>query len=442
MDFLREINSKVLLEFGEQMNIQNLGTDGDRLFPNIKTQYFEAEYMRLAKSPSLPRAAKVHGFDSEAAIGKRPTADIVRIEQFLIKEKLSVTETIIQLTKRGVVNGNQILQYIFDDIGNLAMAVRTRAEVAKFEAFCTGKMHIHENNVSLEVDYDVPDENRYNLNWANADADILGDIRRIVYDGRKKGYRYNRAVCSQKIMDMLIQNTAIQKAVNGNNMLGVMITEEGINQLFNKLFGFTISTNDDYYEYDNGTPDGATARLFDENKFILYVGGNNGSCGVGLWGTTTEEEVAGGFEGKQSYDGLVYITQWSEQDPPIQWTKASGVFVPVLPSPKSHVIITVADGSKTLKSLDINTEPSETTTNGSKVDIYPSVPASGNSYVYTAAATYQNPEVGTVLSNWTTITDGAEIVVATKTYDKITVAEIDSNKKVVGLGHAVIYKKA
>ena len=151
MDFLREISNKTLLEFGEQLNIQNLGTDGDRLFPNVKTQYFEAEYMRLAKSPSLPRAAKIHGFDSEAAIGKRPSADIVRIEQFLIKEKLPVTETILQLAKKGL-NENAILNYIFDDIGNLAMAVRTRSEVAKFEAFCTGKMHIHENNVSLEVE--------------------------------------------------------------------------------------------------------------------------------------------------------------------------------------------------------------------------------------------------------------------------------------------------
>lgn len=441
MDFLKEINSKNLLEFGEQLNIQNLGTDGDRLFPNMKTQNFEVEYMRLAKSPSLPRAAKIHGFDSEAAIGKRPTADIVKIEQLLIKEKLPITETVIQLMKRGL-DGSAILQYIFDDIGNLAMAVRTRSEVAKFEAFCTGKMHIHENNVSIEVDYDVPDENRFNCNWASPDADILGDIRRIVNAGKKKGYRYNRAVCSQKIMDMLVQNTAIQKAVNGVNMLGVMITEEGINQLFNRLFGFTISTNDDYYEYDNGTADGATARLFDENKFILYVGGNNGSCGVGLWGTTTEEEIAGGYENKQSYDGLVYISQWTEEDPPIQWTKASGLFVPVLPYPKSHVIITVADGSQTLKSLDINTEPSETTTNGSKVDIYPAEPSSGNSYVYTAAATYQRPEVGTVLSDWTSISNGDEIVVAAKTYDKLTVAEIDSNNKVVGLGHAVIYKKA
>lgn len=112
-----------------------------------------------------------------------------------------------------------------------------------------------------------------------------------------------------------------------------------------------------------------------------------------------------------------------------------------MPNPKGHVIITVSDGTQVLKSIDVNTEASETTENASKVDIYPSEPASGNSYVYTAAAAYQNPEVGTVLSDWTAISDGDEITVSAKTYNKLTVAEIDSNNKVVGLGHAVIYRK-
>lgn len=165
-DILKELTSRELLDFGQSLNIQNMGTDGDRLFPNMKTNYLEAEYMRLAKSPALPRAAMVHGFDTEAAIGKRPTADIIRIEQLLIKEKLSVSETLMRLLNRGVTDRNAILRYIYDDIGNLAMAVRTRTEVAKFETFCTGKMHIVENGVSLEVDYDVPDSNKYNLDWS------------------------------------------------------------------------------------------------------------------------------------------------------------------------------------------------------------------------------------------------------------------------------------
>lgn len=269
-----------------------------------------------------------------------------------------------------------------------------------------------------------------------ADADIIGDLRRIVTEGRKHGYRYNRAMCSQKTMDMLVQNTAIQKAVNGVNMLGVMITEEGINQLFNRLFGFTISTNDDYYEYG----DDKTARLFDEDKFILYVGDNNGAVGTGLWGVTPEEIAEGGFENRGSYDGYIYITQWFDHDPVAQWTKASGVFIPVLPNPKGHVIITIADGARTLKDLDVNTAASETTSNGTKVDIYPGTPASGNSYVYTVSSKYQKLEPGATVTGWTAITNGSEITVPGK--EKcITVAEINSSNKAVGIGHATIYKK-
>ena len=195
MSILDQITSNDLIEFGSNLNIMNIGTDGDRLFPNMKTQYLEAEYMRLAKSPSLPHAAMVHGYDTEAYIGKRRTADIIRIAQLLIKEKLILSERENRLLSR-VTRPNDIISYIYDDIGNLARAVRTRAEVAKFEAFCTGKMTIKENNVDLEIDYGVPDENRFSLDWSSADADILGDLRKIVSAGKRMGQRYTHAVTS------------------------------------------------------------------------------------------------------------------------------------------------------------------------------------------------------------------------------------------------------
>lgn len=442
-DFLEQLSQKELLDFGQQINIQDMGTDGDRLFPNRKTNYLEAEYMRLSKSPALPRAAMVHGFDTEAAIGKRPTAELVRTEQLLIKEKLSLSERVMRLRNRGVQNNNAILEYIYDDLGNLARAVRTRTEVAKFEAFCTGKMRIVENNVNLEIDYDVPDTNRYNLNWSAVDADIIGDIRRIVTAGKRLGQRYNRAMCSQKIMDILTQNTAIQKAVNGVLMQGVMVTQDGVNALFNRMFGFTIDVNDDWYEYSKADGSDVQARLFDENKFILYVGDNNGAVGTGLWGVTPEELDTNGFDASGSdYNGLIYLARWTTPDPVTRWVKASGVFIPVLPNPKGHVIITVADGTATLRDIDVNTEPSETAADSTVVDIYPATPASGNSYVYKAAASYQKVSVGDDLTGWTAISNGDTIAVTGKTVDKLTVAEIDSNNKAVGVGKAVIYKSA
>ena len=441
MNILEHLTQRDILEFGEQINIQNLGTDGDRLFPNMKTDYLEAEYMRLSKSPSLPHAAMVHALDTEAAIGKRPTAEIVRMEQLLIEEKLNVSERINRLMSRGVQNENAILNYIFDDIGNLAMAVRTRTEVAKFETFCTGKMHISENGADLEVDYGVPDSNRYNLDWTATDADIIGDLRTIVTAGKKLGQRYNRAMCSQKVMDMMLQNTAIQKAVNGVYMTGVMITEDGLNTLFNRLFGFTVSVNDDWYEYTKADGTDVQARLFAENKFVLYVGNQNGAVGTGLWGVTPEELQTSGYTGS-GYSGFVYITQWTTPDPATSWTKASGMFVPVLPNPKGHVIITIADGTTKIKNIDVTTTAYSDTASSSTVDIYPTEPDDGNSYVYKVASTYQSVSVGDTITDWTTITSGDVITVTTRSYNKITVAEVDESGVVVGVGYAILHRSA
>ena len=442
MSILDQITSNNLIEFGSNLNIMNIGTDGDRLFPNMKTQYLEAEYMRLAKSPSLPHAAMVHGYDTEAYIGKRRTADIIRIEQLLIKEKLNLSERENRLLSR-VTRPNDIISYIYDDIGNLARAVRTRAEVAKFEAFCTGKMTIKENNVDLEIDYGVPDENRFSLDWSSVDADILGDLRKIVSAGKRMGQRYTHAMTSQKILDMMLQNTQIQKAVNGTLMQGVIITLDGLNRLLNTLFGFTVSVNDDWYEFEKADGRDCQARLFDEDKFVLYVGDRNGAIGTGLWGVTPEENDArsGGsaVEGG-AYNNFVYFTRWKTPDPVAVWTKASGVFVPVLPNPNGHVICTIG-GAKQLKSLTVTTTASETTLNGSVVSISPKA-ASGNSFVYKAAAKAQDVTAGkNISSGWTAIASGDEITVTAASSTTITVAEINADNKVIGTGSATINKK-
>lgn len=442
MSILDQITSNDLIEFGSNLNIMNIGTDGDRLFPNMKTQYLEAEYMRLAKSPSLPHAAMVHGYDTEAYIGKRRTADIIRIEQLLIKEKLNLSERENRLLSR-VTRPNDIISYIYDDIGNLARAVRTRAEVAKFEAFCTGKMTIKENNVDLEIDYGIPDENRFSLDWSSADADILGGLRKIVSAGKRMGQRYTHAVTSQKILDMMLQNTQIQKAVNGTLMQGVIITLDGLNRLLNTLFGFTVSVNDDWYEFEKADGRDCQARLFDEDKFVLYVGDRNGAVGTGLWGVTPEENDArsGGSAAEGgAYNNFVYFTRWKTPDPVAVWTKASGVFVPVLPNPNGHVICTIG-GAKQLKSLTVTTTASETTLNGSVVSISPKA-ASGNSFVYKAATKAQDVTAGkNISSGWTAIASGDEITVAAASSTTITVAEINADNKVIGSGSATINKK-
>lgn len=453
MNVLDRITDTDLLQFGSNLNIQNLGTAGDTLFPNEKTDYLEAEYTRLAKSPTLPHAAQVHGFDTEAVIGRRPLAEVVRIEQLLIKEKLNMSERIMRLTNRGVNSEDAILNYIYDDLGNLATAVRTRTEVAKFEVLCTGKMRIAENGVNLEVDYGVPDDNRYVFNWFSNDHDILSDIRRIINAGRRKGQRYNRAMVSTAVMDLLTGNTNIQKAVNGTINAGVIVTQDGINSLFNRLFGFTVEVNDDYATYTAADGTETPFRLFDEYKMVLYVADNNGAVGTGLWGVTPEELDAGGFT-STGYSGFVYLSQWSTPDPVTRWSKASGVFIPVLPNPNGHVIISLTDGLTVLKSLDV-TSTAGTSANRSKINVSTAL-ETGNSLYYKVGNDAIDVDAGETIattgaSAWTALTNNSEITVTGKKAQVITVVEGETVStvvegetvttiKAVGAGYAAIVK--
>lgn len=447
MSVLDKITNAALMEFAANLNVMNIGTAGDRLFPNIRTEYPEVEYMRLANSPSLPHAAMIHGFDTEAVIGRREPLALVKVEQFLIKEKLCLTETARRYLSRGV-RENAVLEYVYDDIGNLITAVRTRAEVAKFETLCTGKMLIAENNVNLEVDYGVPDSNRYNLNWFATDHDIIGDIQNIVKAGKAKGQRYNRAMVSDTVMTLLQQNIGIQKAVNGNINAGILVTEDGVSALFNRLFGFTVETNSDFYSYttDNGTE--KSARLFDEYKMVLYTADSAGAVGRGIWGPSPEESEAVGYDAS-GYNGMIFVSQWRNEDPAQRWTKASGVFIPVLPNPDGHVIINIDNGTSVLKKLDVTTTPGTTGTNYSKVSVYPAADA-GNSFYYAVGVDPIDVTVGETLtiSEWTSLTNNTEIQVTNKKAQIITVLEVKATTvsdtttyTVVGAGYSQINKK-
>ena len=69
-----------------------------------------------------------------------------------------------------------------------------------------------------------------------------------------------------------------------------------------------------------------------------------GRMGIGLWGNPPEEDAARFMEVNQSSESpYVYISQWMENDPAVLWTKASGLFIPVLYNPGSLYIATVEE---------------------------------------------------------------------------------------------------
>lgn len=328
------------LSFSQNFSV-NRNYLGDRLFPDVKTENLMAEYLRLANGANLPVMATVHAFDTEAQIGSRPAFDKVEVEKLLIKRKINQTERVRMLKDHGVYKDDEIVKYVFDDMRLMAEAVKTRSEVAKMEVLASGKMSIKENNLSIDVDYGVPTANvGYSVN-AGASADIIGQIQTVVDAAAMNGYAITEIVTSTKVLRAMAANKAIQTLVFGAAGQGAYVSTERLRALFAQMFGITaITVNDSRYQYEKANGTKATARYFPEDKIAFISQSNIGRFGTGLWGVTPEETAYGPYSEK-SQTQFITLTQWETPDPVAVWTKASGVFIPVLPDPNALYVATV-----------------------------------------------------------------------------------------------------
>lgn len=336
-DILNLIPASDRLDFSQNLSIARPAYLGDRLFPDQKTENLVAEYLRLADGARLPVMATVHALDTEAEIGSRPVFDKMSIEKLFIKRKINQTERVQLLTDSGVYRDEAIVRYVFDDMRAMAEAVKTRTEVAKMEVLATGKMFIKENRLSIPIDYHVPEKNvSFELDLG-PEADIIGQIQAIVDYATDQGYTITEAVTSKKIVRKLAANKGIQTLINGALGQGAFVADEQLRSLFTRLFDFgTITTND--LRYKTQTADGTeeTHRFFPESKISFIA---TPTLGVGLWGSTPEEREYGQY-GEKNAQQYITITMWATPDPVAVWTKASGLFIPVLPDPNALFIAT------------------------------------------------------------------------------------------------------
>lgn len=339
-DILNMISDADRLDFSRNLSIARPNYLGDRLFPDQKTENMAAEYLRLASGATTPVMATVHALDTEAEIGSRPVFDKTRVEKLLIKRKINQTERMRLMSDHGVYSDDAIVRYVFDDMRLMADAVKVRTEVAKMEVLSSGKMTITENNLELNVNYGVPAENvAYNLSLG-PDDDIIGQIQAIADKAAENGDTITEMIASNKIVRKLAANKGIQTLIFGSVGQGTYVPTERLQSLFGQMFGFfTITTNDRRYKIQKANGVEEAKRFFPDNKITFISSGTAASFGMGLWGVTPEEEAYGPYSEK-SADQYITITQWATPDPVAVWTKASGMFIPVLPNPDGLFIAT------------------------------------------------------------------------------------------------------
>ena len=320
----------------------------DQVIDDTKTDNLVAEWESLAAEFQIPVMAQFHGFDTEAKTTFRVPVDRHNIEKGLIKVKINQSERMRTLLRSGVQN-DDLYDYIIRDGIRLSDQVVTRSKVAKNELLAAGKVTIKENNLNLTVDYGVPNANTSLTLDLSSSADIISQIQTIVDSAKNAGVTITGIYTSSANINKMRQNAGLQTAINGNIGAGSMIRKTVMEEFLSEEFGInTILTNDLTYGKSatvgaNGRPNITTARYFPQNKVTFFATNPGGRLGRGLWGDPPEIDNARFYSNEEpSSSPFVYVTQKMEWDPAVLWTKASGLFMPVLFNPNSLYIATVS----------------------------------------------------------------------------------------------------
>lgn len=334
------VNQKDLLNVGFDVERPNDPTD--QIFGNVKTDNIVAYWESIAAEYNIPVMAQFHAFDVEAQKTLRIPIDVHNIEKGLIKVKIDQSERLRALIDRGVTDQNALVERVYRDGYNLAEQVFTRAIVAKNELLATGKVTIAENNLNLTVDYGVPAANlQKTLDFGDgADAGVDEQLLALKETSTAAGLPIDTMYCGEADFNRLRKNAAIQKAVNGANMVGQLVRGNDLREYLSQEFGINrVLIQDGVYSLplymDKGRPKATSKRLYPQGKFtFLHTGGGN--IGDGLWGDPPEVSAARFMDVSGSeVSPYVYVSQYAENDPAVIWTKASALFMPVIYNPNA-----------------------------------------------------------------------------------------------------------
>ncbi len=327
----------------------------DGLFDDELTENLVARWNYIANEYQVPQMAQFHAFDTVAQKSVRAPIDQRNIEKGLIKVKRNTSELLYELQGRGVSTEQALYDYVMEDVNTLADEVVTRTKVAKNELLATGQITIKENNVDTVVDYGVPNENvTLELDFGDgAEKDIPSQLQDLIDRAGDNGVQLTGMLCARSTLSKLRQNSAIQRAINGMYMEGILVTHDALRSFLDSEYGISrVITNDLSYSTpwtvgSDGRPVTNNKRYYPKDRISFFGTGNGMRLGSGLWGIPPEEQIARfGEVGGSSVNPYVYVHQWVEDDPAVVWTKASGLFMPVLFNPNSLYVAKVVETPK------------------------------------------------------------------------------------------------
>lgn len=312
-------------------NLPAANTDnylGDELFPSQQKLGLDLKWIK--GSQGLPIVLKPSAYDVAALKRDRIGFEKIYAEMPFFKESMYIDEELRQQLNMVLESGNNayiesIMQRVFDDEMQLLKGARAQRERMKMSLITTGAISISANGQNYDYDYGMAESQKKTVNtsWANAAADIVGDIRSWQDEIEENtGVRPTRAVITQKTFSYFLKNNDIRNAIWGNDAKAPISAPKVISY-FSEELGLSIARYNRKYIDETGVK----KQFIPDDLFVLIP---TGTLGTGWFGTTPEQSdlMAGASANVSITDTGVAVTTTKKTDPVNVDTKVSMIFLP------------------------------------------------------------------------------------------------------------------
>lgn len=267
---------------------QNTQPDiGETLFPIQQQLGTELKWIKGASNQ--PVGIRLSSFDAKSI-----RRDMEGIKEYstkmpFFKESVYIDEDMrqqlnnfIDANKPAIVD--RILSRIFDRNAKLIDATKITLERMRMEALTTGTITLSSNGQSYTYDYGVPATHKKTVgtSWADASADIIGDIQSYVDMMKAEGVTITRAICNSSVANNFKKNTAMKNAIYVFAGGTVDITTEVARRYIESETKVKIVVNDNVYVDEQGQ----SHKYVPDNTIVFMP---DGILGYTNLGTTPEE---------------------------------------------------------------------------------------------------------------------------------------------------------
>ncbi|GLY11410.1 major capsid protein [Pseudobacillus badius] len=270
-------------------------------------QTFDTDFSYGVVSGKYARAASITAFNAGAPLRDKQGLAVAYGSVAKIQHGFRLDEKeLIKFTRpRSDAERDSVIDYIYNETDDLVEGVRETEEFFRAQAVYHGRLKFSENDIELDVTYDIPEDNKLTATtpWATiATATPLSDLQAAVKQFKKanRGQMPREIHMSSAAEANLLQNAQIKNQIYGSPTDSRILMPTDIRNIFTALSLPSYVVTDEVVDVGNGDE-----RLLPENRVVL-IGNDIGELVVG---PTVE---------KGGNPGMYVVPEIRETNPPQQ----------------------------------------------------------------------------------------------------------------------------